>query len=152
MNVAKVDVTSNRDLGTRFEIQGLNIYKIIDGLDLAIYSSNVSGSKSIQKLLFAKVIINTDNNILYEKFHSTTKNRVCFNDGVLDFKEKKFYLWSEIDFEYYSCVQINRNYNEYFKNPNRDVINIVKEKVFENMYADKTDNVLHFYQSCIRKL
>ena len=44
---------------------------------------------------------------------------------------------------------IDRNYADYFKNPNRDVINIVKEKVFNNMYADKTDNVLHFLSRAI---
>ena len=47
-------------------ISELNIYKKIEN-EIGIYSSNVSGSKAIQKILFAKVIINTDNNVLYEK-------------------------------------------------------------------------------------
>ena len=69
-------------------ISETNIYRKIDEL-LAVYSSNVTGAKAIQKLFYAKIIINTDNNILYEKFHSTTKNKICFEDGVLDFKQKK---------------------------------------------------------------
>ena len=44
---------------------------------------------------------------------------------------------------------INRNYEEYFNNPNKEVINIVKEKIFDNMYGDKTDNVLHFLSRAI---
>jgi hypothetical protein len=125
-----------------------NIYKNVDN-NYVVFSSNVKSANPIQKLLYAKIIINTENNVLYDKFHSSTKNKVCFKDGVLDFKQKKFFLWKDIDFEYYSCVMIDRNYSDYFNNPNKDIINIVKEKVFDNMYAEKTDNVLHFLSRAI---
>jgi hypothetical protein len=39
---------------------------------------------------------------------------------------------------------INRPYNEYFNNPNKEVMEEIKIKIFENMYGDKTERALHF--------
>ena len=110
----------------------------------ATYAQNVSKAKQIREALYAKIRTLNDDNLLYVKFHTTTKNRLCFNDGVLDFLQQKFFTWDEIDFEYYSCNKINREYKSFFDNPNFESINEIKTKIFENMYGNKTDTALHF--------
>ena len=79
-----------------------------------------------------------------ETLHNTTKARLCFLDGVLDFKAKRFYRWNDINFEYYSCVMINRNFNEYFNNPDMKLINLIKEKIFKTLFGNDIDTALHF--------
>jgi len=39
-------------------------------------------------------------------FHTTTKHRLTFQNGVLDFKTKTFYTWEEVTFPYYTTVMI----------------------------------------------
>jgi hypothetical protein len=39
---------------------------------------------------------------------------------------------------------INRNYADYFNNPDRNTIKTVKESIFDNMYGEKTNKALHF--------
>jgi hypothetical protein len=43
-------------------------------------------------------------------FHTTTKYRLCFRNGVLDFKQRRFFKWDEIKFPYYSTMMINYDY------------------------------------------
>jgi len=108
------------------------------------YWANYSPAEKIYKVIINKVALNPKND-LYTKFHTTTKGRICFMDGVLDFKQRRFYKWEEIDFEYYSCVMIKRNFENYYNNPNRDVIEEIKEKIYKNMYGDKVETALHFF-------
>ena len=54
-------------------------------------------------------------------FIAQQKGKLCFLDGVLDITNKKFIIWENVDFEYYSCVQIQRNFKEYFENPDRKI-------------------------------
>ena len=82
---------------------------------------------------------------LYELFHSTTKGRLCFLDGVLDFQKRRFYLWSEVDFPYFSTVQIKLNFHDYFHNPNMDAINEIKEMVFIPLFNSKVETALQFF-------
>jgi hypothetical protein len=125
-----------------------NIHKEIK--DFAIpYAQNKISAMSILTCLLAKIVIEKASENLYHKFHTTTKNRICFLDGVLDFNAKRFYLWEEIDFEYYTTVQIDREYSNYFNNPVKKDIDDVKEKIFENMYADNTTLALQFLSRAI---
>jgi len=98
------------------------------------YSQNISDAKHIRESLYAKDKIATPSNI-YDKFHTTTKNRLCFLDGVLDFKTKKFITWDEIDFEYYSTVQINRAFGDYFKNPDHSVMKTIDENIIKMLFG-----------------
>ena len=92
-----------------------------------------------------KTSVNPKYDDLYRKFHYTTKGRLCFLDGVLDFKQKKFYKWDDIDFEYYSTVQIKLNFENYFHNPNTAIIDDLKNKIFEPLFNKKTDLALQFF-------
>lgn len=112
------------------------------------FSQNISGAKNIYAALcdFVKIKNVVD---IYEKFHSTTKGRLCFKDGVLDFKTKRFVLWENLDFEIYSCQCIPYEYNNYFKNPNLQTIETVKQSIFESMFGNDTQLALHFLSRVI---
>jgi hypothetical protein len=125
-----------------------NIYRLVND-KIRPYCQNLNAAKSVQELLFEKIKVNNNDNELYNKFHNTTKYRLCFEDGVLDFKTKTFYKWVDVDFEYYSTIMLNRHYSDYFKNPNRKIINEIKNSIFVNMYGDKTDIALHFLARAI---
>ena len=125
-----------------------NIHKKIDEINVS-YAQNKTSAKNILECLFAKIVIEKESADLYSKFHTTTKNRICFKDGVLDFKAKRFYLWTEIDFDYYTTVMIDNEYSEYFKNPIKKDIDDVKDKIFNNMYADNTELALQFLSRAI---
>ena len=103
----------------------------------------VTNATSIQKAVYNKLKIREPIDI-YDKFHTTTKNRLCFKDGVLDFKERKFYLWKDVNFEYYSCVMINRNYGDYYQNPNRAVVNEIKDKIFDTLFSNDIERGIQF--------
>jgi hypothetical protein len=114
-------------------IQRANIRKPTKD-DSKPYSQNISEAKHIRESLYAKIKIATPSNI-YDKFHTTTKNRLCFLDGVLDFKTKKFVIWDEIDFEYYSTVQINRNFGDYFKTPDHSVMKTIDDNIVKMLFG-----------------
>ena len=121
-----------------------NICKQNDDKKYIPYNQNVKSAKNVREALLVKIRNQEDIIDIYEKFHTTTRNRLCFKDGVLDFKARRFYNWDEINFEYYSTVMIQREYGEYFKNPDTDKIEFIKDKVFVNLFGDNTNKALHF--------
>jgi hypothetical protein len=128
-----------------------NICKKNEDKKYVPYNQNVKCAKNVREALLVK--IKTQENLqyknLYEKFHTTTRNRLCFLDGVLDFKAKKFYKWEEIDFEYYTTQQIKRNYYDYFCNPNKVVIADLLKKIFTPLFDKDVDIALHFLSRAI---
>jgi hypothetical protein len=111
------------------------------------YCQNVTKAKHIREALYCEIKINNNDDDLYSKFHTTTKGKLIFNDGVLDFVSKCFLTWEQIQenkLELYTTTKINRNYKEYFESPNQTVINDIREKIFDTLYGDKTDKALHF--------
>ena len=108
------------------------------------YSQFVRNAKNIREALISKIMTDNIKNEIYEKFHTTTKGRICFLDGVLDFQTKRFFTWKNIKFDYYSTVQIERNYEEYFTNPDEEEIENVKKQIYDVAFGDKVDNALHF--------
>jgi hypothetical protein len=108
------------------------------------FCQNLKGSNNILDIVVKEVKVKNDDPELYDKFHSSTKNVLCFNDGVLYFKNKSFVKWADIEDEIYSCVKINRNFEHYFNNPEYEVIEELKKKMFIDAYGDKTDEFFHF--------
>lgn len=71
-------------------------------------------------------------------FHTTTKYRVAFENGVLDFQQKRFYTWEEIDFPYFTTVVLPYPYvrtTEY---------SFLVDKVLEPIFNDKTELALKY--------
>jgi len=86
---------------------------------------------------------------VYMKFHTTTKNRICFLDGVLDCVQKKFYTWNEIDFEYYSVVQIQRNFKPCLETPNTILKETIMKNILNPLFGDKTNLFLQLFSRAI---
>jgi len=126
------------------------IYRANEEGNLIPYSQNVRPAESIKKGVMAKLPILRRDDDLYVKFHSTTKNKLCFKDGVLDMKKKTFTLWEKIpENTIYTTVIIERNYVEYFKNPNRNFIEKISKDIFDNLFGDKKKLVLQFFARAI---
>jgi len=130
-----------------------NIYKKTEDKDIP-YCQNVKSAKNVRELLYSKIRTYNENETLYDKFHRTTRGRLCFLDGVLDFRAKQFYTWEYINdkkngFEYYSCQQIKRNYGDYMMCPDEQAIADVKANIIENMFGKNTDLALHFLSRAI---
>lgn len=113
----------------------------------ANYSSATNVFKTVRGLLELE-------NQKTDKFHTTTLYRLCFLDGVLDFKQKRFYLWEDVDFEYYSVVQIPMEYNDYLLKHDEKVVLNIKQKILEPLFGDKMELALKYlaraFAGCIQ--
>ena len=125
-----------------------NICKKNDQNKYIPYTQSLRGAKSVCETLILKIRMENVKN-MYEKFHSTCKGKICFIDGVLDFQNKKFYKWENVDFEIYSPMCIDYEYEKYHNSPNYEIINEIKNKIFTNMFGDKTDIALQFLSRAI---
>jgi len=114
-----------------------------------MYCKNIRQMKNVAQSLDIFIKNRNDTPDIYDKFHTTTKNRLCFLDGVLDFKEKHFHTWDVIQFEYYTTIQINRNYKEFFDNPNMGIVEQVKNEVYRVCYGADVDTALQFLSRAI---
>jgi hypothetical protein len=109
------------------------------------YVQNISKMRNVLDTLILKVNVENDDSKLYDKFHKSTRGKICFNDGVLDFKLRTFSLWSDVRPEdVCSTMKIDKNFKDYFENPDRAVINEIKECVLKPLFGDKMDLALHF--------
>ena len=126
------------------------IYETNKNFDLIPYCQNVSTSINVRRGLLAKLSIQNKRDDLYDKFHSSTKNKLCFNDGILDFIEKRFIRWNDIpENTIYTTIIIDRNYEEYFNNPNRYFIGLIYNDILLNLFGDKTGIALKFFARAI---
>ena len=114
------------------------------------YAQNVKTSKNIREGLWSKLICNNQNNNLYNLFHTSTKNKLCFNDGVLDFVKKEFILWDNIpENTIYTTIIIDRDFANYFNNPDTYYITNIYDNIMMNLFGEKTDLALKFFSRAI---
>jgi len=117
------------------------------------YSTNVSGARALRDALYSVLYADAEDETLLNKFVSTTRGRLCFLDGVLDVTAKdaslnqvgKFYKWDEVDFEYYTPVQIQRDFADYFASPDTTVMDTIKKDIFETLFNKDCEKALHFF-------
>jgi len=94
------------------------------------YWANYSSADKLTKCVLQRVsLTQTD----YSKFHTTTKYRFCFLNGVLDFRTKQFYPWDKVDFEYYPIVQIPLEYST----GNRDKMTEIESNILLPLFGSK---------------
>jgi hypothetical protein len=138
---------SQRIEDTLFQIimaSGITKGKDKNGKDIE-FVKNYSAAEKVKKTLMCMIRIDNEDPTLYDKFHSSMKGALCFQDGVLNFQTGSFELWTEIpDDKYYSPMQIPRKYGDYFNDPDMTIVEKVKSDVFETLYGDKTDTALQF--------
>ena len=76
------------------------------------YCDILKNVRSVATLTEDKIICNPDPEF-YQKLHTTTLGKLCFNDGVYDFKRRAFYEWNSHELKanpVYSLTKINRNF------------------------------------------
>jgi len=108
------------------------------------YTQNISACEAVCKAVFIKARVELMDVNLYDKFRTTTRNRLCFNDGVLNIPTKEFYPWDNVPFEIFTTVAIPYDFGEYFNSPNRAVMTEVRETVFETLFHDKIQSGMHY--------
>ena len=127
-----------------------NICSIDEKGKLLPIGQSISKAEKIAKTLIIKIHIDNNDPYLYDKFHLTTKAKLCFNDGVLDFKKKTFTKWLEIPTNtIFTTNKINRDFGDYFKNPNNKDITDITEKIFDPSYGKNKIRALHFLSRAI---
>jgi len=115
---------------------------------VSAYAQNITSAQKILSSVIAKIKSNLATDI-YQKFHTTTKGKLCFIDGVLDFQNKKFYTWDRVNFEYYSTVMIPRNFGDYHKNPDKAMVDKIKNTIYDPFFGDNVELGLQFLSRAI---
>ena len=132
-----------------FTILNSNIKKAGKKGDVS-YAQNYRSAECIRRnVLTILTTESVSDDTIYAKLHTTTKGRLCFRDGVYDFPSKKFYLWNDVDFEYYSTQMINMDFAEYFQNQNKEVIDTLIKSVFEPLFGEDVPKALHFLSRAV---
>jgi len=109
------------------------------------FVQNVTKARKVQDALYSKVRVLNNDEALYDKFHSSTKGKLVFEDGILDFKTATFTLWADIPpGTIFTTTKINCNYADYFGNPDFDEVAKVKRDIFDVLYGAKTPDALAF--------
>jgi len=114
-------------------IMAAPIYKTDAKGNVSAFWANYSSADKVFKTIMNKIV---EFQLSADKFHTTTKHRLCFMNGVLDMKKKKFYLWEDVDFEYYSVVQIPYDYE---KTESKDIMSVL-----EPLFGDKIELALRY--------
>jgi hypothetical protein len=94
---------------------------------------------------------NIDNDF-YNKLHTTTKGKLCFQDGVMDIEKNKFNLWESEELKInpvYSVVCINRNFKEVFQNTEYNIYKEEVKELIKSIMNDQTDRCLQFLSRAI---
>lgn len=114
------------------------------------FAQNMTRAKQIRDALYCKIITENEDVELYQKFHRTMTDKLCFMDGVLNLKDKTFTLWKDIaENSIYPIVQIKRDYKNHFENPNVELANDIRDKIFNTQYGDKAATALKFLSRAI---
>lgn len=127
------------------------IYSINGFGDWVEVCKSLRTANTFYETLMLKIRNKNQDKELYNKFHNNT-NKLCFNDGVLDFKDKNFLTWKELKEqkkEIYTTFKIKKDFKPFFENPDRKLMEDIKRDVFETAYGDKTNLILQFLSRAI---
>jgi hypothetical protein len=124
-------------------VMNSNIYKTDDKGRIKPYVQNYTSGKNIMNTIVKTFAIRNQDDSFYKKFTETTKNKLCFKNGVLDISNKKFIKWEDIkqDDEVYTTFYITNDFNE---ERNEKIIDEVYNKVFKAVYVDDSVRALQF--------
>jgi hypothetical protein len=119
------------------------IYKEDAKGNITRFVQNLKPAKSIAEVVMNLAKENPEPEF-YDKFHSSTRGKLCFKNGVLDFTHRRFTKWEDIkpEDEVFSTTFINRNYNPI---KNKAIMEEVVERIFKPLFSDD-------YQTAINML
>lgn len=125
--------------------------------NIKCYAQHTSNAKNIMNVIKLRITEQPQDN-LYTKFHQSPIGKICFKDGVLFMKEKKFIKWEDEYFneeenKIYSTIYIDREFEKYFTATTRKdgsnfdlnkQMNDIKDKIFTSILDSQTNKMLHF--------
>jgi hypothetical protein len=135
--------TSVIDAKMRIKLTELGLKSIDRKGNLSNYCGNYSKCEAVRKCTMDLIYAHPDPKF-YDLLHTTTKGKLCFLNGIYDFHNKRFDLWTSDwikENPVYSCVQINRDYNEIVEN---ELKQVVRKTIIEDVFGDQSDKYLHF--------
>jgi len=119
--------------------------------DIKCYAQYTTNAKHIVDCVKSIVSKNPQNE-LYDRFHTSTRGKICFNDGVLLIKEQKFVEWDSPEAScVFSPLIIRRDFKEYFDafgtgskfDLTKEIADIEKT-LFTDILDEQADKMLHF--------
>ena len=119
--------------------------------DIKCYAQYTTNAKHIVDCVKSIASKNPQNQ-LYDRFHTSTRGKICFNDGVLFIKEQKFVEWDSPEAsEVFSTLIIRRDFKDYFEalgtgkelDLTKEMCDIEKT-LFTDILDSQADKMLHF--------
>ena len=104
------------------------------------FATKASVAKNVCEIVMSNALVNPQEDFK-DKFHLTTKKKICFKNGILNIETKKFTKWEDnkgAD-EVFSCVIINRDYNPV---RNEETIKKVYNDIYKNIFDEECDIAL----------
>jgi hypothetical protein len=142
-------VSGEKAVVSRLESECIDseIYKMTAKGGITSFLQNYGDAKSVAKILVNKITHQLCDRELYDKFRSTTRGFLCFNNGVLNAKTKEFRLWCDMeDGEIYTTSIIPRDYTP---NYDREIYDKIKRDILEPMFLDKTQHAAYYIAKSI---
>jgi hypothetical protein len=127
-------------------VMSSNVKSVDSKGNVRSYAQNYTNAKHITETII-NMACETPDDDFYSKFHSSTKGKLCFKDGVLDLKTKAFHLWDSdylVQNPVYTTVIINRDFGQSFTNRDELAIKEVNEQIFDAIFEEQKDKALHF--------
>ena len=106
------------------------------------YAQNVVNAKHIVEVIIGLALKDNDDGF-YKKLLTTTKHKLCFQNGVLNIKTKQFSEWDKIEKKdaVYSTMCITRKFNS---TRNEKIITDVKTDIFSSIFGDDATKAMNF--------
>ena len=107
------------------------------------YCSNHTQAGNVWKTTLNKLASKPDDNFA-EKFRTSTKEKLCFKNGVLNLRTQEFTAWCD-NKDVYTMTMLDYDFDEI---QNEEKIKKVKE-IFISIYGEQTNDHLHFLARAI---
>jgi len=121
-----------------------NIYKRDEKGDPVPYVQNVSPAKKVVECVIKTYARANSDDEFYSQFMDSTRGKLCFKNGVLDFTKKKFTPWDDIqpEDEVFTPFFVSRDFDPV---RNDDVIKQVRREVFDAIFDGDAERAIHFF-------
>ena len=115
-----------------------NINYISEKGVIRCYAQSVSNAKNIVTAILS-LSSNFPQDNLYNKFHDTTRGKLCFKDGVLSLKDKWFKEWNDPYFKeeenkVFTTIMIERNFKPVWDKRDDVSWSTIKKEIRESLF------------------
>lgn len=117
----------------------------------SVYCDKVSHLNSIYTRVLDKIIANPKNE-MSNLFFNSSIGRICFNDGVYNFRTKKFLKWDSDELKQnpiFSCVKIDRDFPDKNSVSDKFKKDIIDKIFYSSMDCEKADKLIKFFSRAL---